>query len=218
MESIPILRVGRFDENYPAISDHLGFFVDIDIAGLMGGAYDELKLPKLRKLTMDNAEARAKYEEFVLKKWRVHQIAERAKAFHERALRGFFSASDQAALNALDRQITEILLGAERRCSKKNVDRDKWSPRLKVGGRNILYWRARLHLLSTGHASTSSSIERYRRRALISEKEHSTFLPRHAIKQKLREAWALHRSIQSQADECRMQHLDHQRADELAAQ
>lgn len=183
----------------------------------MGGAYDELKLPKMRKLTLDNTAARTKYEEFILKQWQVHHIAARATALHDRAIRGVFTSVDQATLNALDRQITEILLGAEQRCSRKTVDRDKWSPRLKIGGRNILYWRARLHSVNDTPSQHKSSSERYRRQALISEEEHSACLSRNALKQKLREAWALHRTIRRKADEWRQKHLE-QRAEVLASQ
>lgn len=214
---VPILRVGSFEENFPAISDHLAFFVDIDIAGLMGGAYDELKLPKLRKLTLDNVAARTAYVYFILRQWDEHKIAERAATLHDRALRGVFSAVDHATLNALDRQITEILLGAERRCSKKVVEPDKWSPRLKVGGRNILYWRARLNLFNEGSPHGRQSLEKYRRHALISESEHTGYLSRDAIKTRLHEAWKLHRSIQRQADDWRQKHLD-QRAADLSSQ
>jgi hypothetical protein len=173
---VPILRVGRFEENYPAISDHLGFFVDIDMAGLMGGAYDILKLPKLRKLTLKNVESKKAYEIFVLHQWEAHKIAERAAALHARALRGSFSATDFLLLNKLDGQITEILLGAEQRCSKKVVNRDKWSPRLQIGGRNILYWRARLHSFNDNSMKSKNAFERYYRGALISEEEHTSVL------------------------------------------
>jgi len=212
---VPILRVGHFAENYPAISDHLGFFVDIDMAGLMGGVYDVMKLPKLRKLTLDNIVAKTAYVSFVLKQWELHKIAERADALHERALLGIFPTTDFALLNALDAQITEILLGAEKRCSKKLVERDKWSPRLQTGARNILYWRARLHSLTDIATFIKGSLERYRRLALISQEEHDSVLSRNAIKQKLREAWQLHRQCQQRAEEWRLQHLQ-DRADDLA--
>ena len=210
---VPVLRVGQFDECFPAISDHLGFFVDIDIAGLMHGAYDTLKLPKLRKLTFKNVAARTTYEEFVLKQWRIHNIAERARALHERAIWHVFTEADLATLNQLDRQITEILLGAERRCSSRVVERDKWSPRIKTGGRNILYWRARLLTLTENGPISNKSLERHRRRANISLEEHHSLLSRNEIKKRLRDAWRLHRNNRNQAAILRQQHLCERAAD-----
>ena len=212
---VPILRAGSFAENFPAISDHLGFYIDIDIAGLMNGAYDLLKLPKLRKLTLKNIPARTAYELFILQQWQEHCIAERAKELYDKAFRNQFSPADMISLNLLDKQITEILLGAEKRCSTKVIEREKWSPRLKSGGRNILYWRARLHSFSHSSPSIMRSLEKYRRRAHISLEEHTQAFSRNGIKQKLREAWRLHRTQQRQAALSREQHLQ-DRAMELA--
>ena len=213
---VPILRVGRFEENFPAFSDHLGFFCDIDMAGLMAGAYDLLKLPKLRKLTLQNLPARLLYEEIVTQQWAIHHIAERASALHDRAMLGTFNTDDMASLNRLDTQITEILLGAEKRCSKKVIDRDKWSPRLQIGGRNILYWRARLHIFSDSSPRSKRILEAARKRALISVEEHESILSRNQVKQRLRESWKLHRNLQQQAAALRSQHLQNT-AEALAA-
>lgn len=210
---VPILRVGQFEECFPAISDHLAFFLDIDMAGLMNGAYDSLKLPKLRKLTLKNVVARSTYEAFLVKQWHIHHIAERAASLHERAISRNFTEADFVALNKLDRQITEILLGAERRCSSRVVERDKWSPRIKSGGRNILYWRARLSMLTEHGAQYNKSLETHRRRANISLEEHRSVLSRNEIKKRLRDAWRLHRANRGQAEMWRQQHLRDRAAD-----
>jgi hypothetical protein len=56
-------------------------------------------------------------------------------------------------------------------------------------------------------------LERYRRLALISDDEHASLLSRNSIKQKLRQAWQLHRTFQRQAAEWRQKHLQDRAAD-----
>ena len=94
----------------------------------MGGTYDLVKLPKLRKLIGDNTVSRTAYEQFIIQQWENHKIDERSQALYHRAIKGTFSALDLILLNNIDKQITEILLGAEQRCSTKIVERDKRSP------------------------------------------------------------------------------------------
>mmetsp|Transcript_16627 Transcript_16627/g.23693 ORF Transcript_16627/g.23693 Transcript_16627/m.23693 type:complete len:128 (+) Transcript_16627:2152-2535(+) len=118
---------------------------------------------------------------------------------------GVFDSDDMASLNRLDQQITEILIGAENRCSKKVVDRDMWSPRLQIGGHNILYWRARLHSSSDSSSQSKRALEAARKHAFISQAEHESILSRYQVKQRLREAWQLHRKIQWQVDVARQQ-------------
>jgi hypothetical protein len=181
----------------------------------MGGTYDLLKLPKLRKLIVQNIASRTAYEKFIIQQWETHKIEERSQALYYRALKGTFTAIDFILLNNLDRQITEILLGAEQRCSTKVVDRDKWSPKIKIGGRNILYWRARLNSISDLSSHHRKALERFRRLAMISDEEHASVLSQNGIKQKLRQAWQLHRTFQRQAADWRQKHLQ-ERAAELA--
>mmetsp|Transcript_24392 Transcript_24392/g.34970 ORF Transcript_24392/g.34970 Transcript_24392/m.34970 type:complete len:783 (+) Transcript_24392:946-3294(+) len=213
---VPIIRIGRFEENFPAISDHLGFFLDIDMAGLMGGAYDSLKLPKLRKLTVQNGPSRNLYEEFVIAQFQEHKIGERAAALHARALTGLFDAADMNSFNRLDAQITEILLGAENRCSKKMVDRDNWSPKIQLSGRTILYWRACLRLIQNTAVQQQRSLKKHQRRAKIPRSTHEQAMTKSAIKLKLRQAWRAHRENRNHADAMRQQHLS-DRAEDLAS-
>ena len=60
-----------------------------------------------------------------------------------------FSEKHRNRLYALDRQVTEILLGAENQCSKKRPLRNLWSPALQKAGKEIVYWKRRIS--TNGH-------------------------------------------------------------------
>jgi len=129
----------RLGEHFPAMSDHLGIAVDIDMATLFGGQYSTLSQAQFRKLSIKNRKTRKTYEADILKQWVEHQIYERAMDILRLAVCGEFLERDYVTLNRLDTQITEIFLGAVRRCiSTKVPSREPWSPLLKQCGQAII--------------------------------------------------------------------------------
>ena len=211
--NVPVLRVARLGENYPAMSDHLGFAVDVDMVALFGGVYSCLTSRTPRRLSVKNAKSRNKYESEMLRQWEVHKLYERAEDLYFKSFTDAYDVRDAFALNRLDTQATEVFRGSERRCSKRTSTRDPWSPALRDCGKVITYWRARQ--AAVGRLSTPRRLSQLRRQAGVPWSVHNKAYTKKEIKQRLRQAWKLHRECREEADEARHRHL-HERVKDLA--
>ena len=141
---IPIQRATLLRAHTPAKSDHLGIAVDLDLTYLFNHACSPLVPPKPRKLTSGNNDAVQKYIAFVQKQFTEHKIVDRCRKLREACENDEFTEQHKQQLYALDKQVTEILLGAENHCSKKTRQRNLWSPALKKAGRELSYWKQRM--------------------------------------------------------------------------
>jgi hypothetical protein len=116
---IPVQRVTLLRANEPAKSDHLGIAIDLDLRYIFNNACSPLKSPAPRKLTSGNSAAVEKYIAFIQKQFAEHKIVERCKRLRDLCETDDFNDGQRQQLFALDRQVTEIILGAEQQCSKK---------------------------------------------------------------------------------------------------
>ena len=144
VHGIPIHRVTLLRAHMPAKSDHLGIAIDLDLKYLFNNACSPLVQPEPRKLTSGNAASVQKYISFINKQFHEHKIVERCNRLKEVCEAGDFADIHRKQLFALDRQVTEILLGAENQCSTRRQRRNLWSPALKQAGQEIGYWKQRL--------------------------------------------------------------------------
>ena len=141
---ISVQRAALLRANTPAKSDHLGIAIDLDLKYLFNNACSPLATPQPWKLTSGNKMSVQKYIAFIQKQFNEHKIVERCQRLKEACDNEEFTDSHRKLLYALDRQVTEILLGAENQCSKKKPHRNLWSPALKKAGQEIGYWKQRL--------------------------------------------------------------------------
>mmetsp|Transcript_20247 Transcript_20247/g.28844 ORF Transcript_20247/g.28844 Transcript_20247/m.28844 type:complete len:455 (+) Transcript_20247:252-1616(+) len=148
VSGVDVQRATILRANEPSLSDHLGMVVDLDLKILFNNPCSPLSSPTPRKLTSTNPEAVKRYIEFIQKQFAEHKIFDRCARLTE-ASRADFSERHRRQLFALDTQITEILLGAERQCSTKRSARNLWSPALRKAGHEVTYWKRRLR--TTGH-------------------------------------------------------------------
>ena len=140
VSGIKIQRVTLLRANEPAQqSDHLGIVVDLDLRYLFTNACSPLVSPSPRKSTSDNSTSVKKHVDFIQKQFQIHKIVERCRRLREACDINEFTAEHRLQLFALDRQLTEILLGAEKQCSKKCKLRSLWSPALKKSGQETNY-------------------------------------------------------------------------------
>ena len=143
---IPIERVTLLRAHLPAKSDHLGIVVDLDLRYLFNNACSPLVSPAPRKLTSGNLQSVQKYISFIRKQFTEHKIFERCRQLREACDNDEFSEVHRRQLFSLDRQVTEILIGAENQCSKRKPYRNLWSPALQKAGQEIGYWKQRLSI------------------------------------------------------------------------
>ena len=110
---IPVQRVTLLRLNEPANSDHLGIAVDLDLRALFTNACSPLARQQPRRLSSGNSVAVAKYIGFINKQFEAHKIVDRCRRLREISETDGFQEQHRKQLYALDRQITEILIGAE---------------------------------------------------------------------------------------------------------
>ena len=144
VSGIGVQRATLLRAHEPAHSDHLGIAVDLDLKYLFDNACSSLVQQQPRKLTSGNKTAVQKYLTFVQKQFSEHRIWERCQRLREACESDSFTDMHRQQLFTLDRQVTEILLGAENQCSNKRVFRNLWSPALRKAGKEIIYWKRRL--------------------------------------------------------------------------
>ena len=138
VSGVTIQRATVLRANEPSLSDHLALVVDIDLKILFNNPCSPLSSPLHRKLTSTNPDAVKQYIAFIQTQFAEHKIVDRCARLKE-ASRANFTDHHRRQLFALDTQITEILLGAERRCSPKRSARNVWSPALRKAGQEVTY-------------------------------------------------------------------------------
>ena len=106
------------DAHNPAISGHLGIAIDIDTNALFGGKYSQITCQPVRKVSVKSKQAHEKYIANTLQQVKEHKVLLRAKELHATATLGPLTEEEEQKLYRLDAQMTEITLGAEKRCSK----------------------------------------------------------------------------------------------------
>lgn len=120
-------------------SDHRACFLELNQDFVDGRARQHK--PPTRMIGYNTTKTEVlKYKEFIQSEFTTYDIFERAKALYEQAT--FPMANEQlfiSELNALDREVTNIMIKAEKtQCSKKPPF--KWSPAVHQASLLIKYW------------------------------------------------------------------------------
>ena len=207
---VEVQRATLLRANEPATSDHLAIVIDVNINILFRQSCSSFTQPKGRKLTSGNPETVKKYVSFLKTQFQNHKIFERCRSLREAMEKDEFTLKHQRQLYILDKQVTEILLGAENQCSKRTTDRNFWSPELDNAGTAIKYGKCRVKL----NGLLDDNMRELGDQLKIPEQHHRT-LSIHECQQLLSKAWKRYRHIQSEAKERRKKHLK-QRAEQHA--
>ena len=211
VSGIAIQRDTLLRANTPAQSDHLGIVVDLDLKYLFTNACSPLISTSPRKLTSDNSTAVKKYIAFIQKQFQAHKIVERRQRLRTACDLNEFTEEHRQQLFALDKQVTEILLGAESRCSNKCRQSNMWSPVLKKSGQEICYLRQRFR---TNGFLAERTRDLGRRIDLPASVQQTLTIP--VCKFYLSIAWKTFNGINKQAREYRRK-FQYERAKEQAA-
>ena len=122
-------------------SDHAICGIDLSMDVLCGITPESLynpTHPSARQLWSTDVKAASRYVELVEQQCQVDNIAARIATLIQRCKRtGRCSAQDVNILNAIDMNITEILLWAERHCKRAKGPHD-WSPLLASAGQTVI--------------------------------------------------------------------------------
>lgn len=141
--------------NFGHNSDHRALVVDFDAASMFGGPTAAIQIRQRRQLVSTNPRTVSAYLALIRTAFHSHKIIERSETLeHQLSLEGPTDALIEA-LTALDKQVTEIMLAAESKCSKTTTGPYPWSPILQRTSAHLHYWLTRL----TQHTTATSSCE-----------------------------------------------------------
>ena len=133
-----ITKIGISPFNYPAFSDHRSLVFDLDMKQILDADYLFLSSFIGRTLKMSMPERVEKYGEEMIKQWKYHKIEDKYKRIQMLFKKRGPIRSNVKKLNKLDKQITEMMLCAERKCSR--IGRKPtvpWSPKIHAAVQKI---------------------------------------------------------------------------------
>jgi len=97
------------------------------------------------KLKVKNGKIRNKYLADVELQMAEHKVQAWTDILYDWVQCGFCLSEElQIQLLNLDKQMTEIVLGAEQQCSKWGKGRHPWSPELAAVGQKVAFWSKRV--------------------------------------------------------------------------
>ncbi len=192
--------------DFPIQSDHRGICLDISTEHLFQAKYSELSTLTPRKLTLRNVQAKIAYIKYVSQQMADHHILTRAIALHHKAITNTFTDEDERELNALDHQVSDIMLTGERLCAKDNKSREPWSPKLLTTGGTLSYWKNKLRMLRSKNLQWHH-LNRLRANLDISDTDHTSLCIKHN-RDKLRQARKAWKKTKQASRNIRDQFLD----------
>ena len=111
-----ITRLGLIPDETGFTSDHAGLFLDV-APTILATKNNSIPPPKLRKLKLYNRIKVDQYIKYVLHQFDCHNIIEKVKDLHAYLKEHSFDSSVGQRLNALDEQVTDIMLRSEDKLS-----------------------------------------------------------------------------------------------------
>ena len=108
-------------------SDHRGLFVDLDYRDEMKVTVEEIATRENRRLVSKNKKWTAVYTKEMLEQYQHHDLYNRTTKLWNNAKGGKITPRQQKKYECVDKLITEIMLGAEKKLPRKN--KRGWSPK-----------------------------------------------------------------------------------------
>ena len=148
---IDVARAGILEADSPSASDHLALWLDLDVSTTFGDLSSPMQSLPQRLLTSKNLQTTTNYMEEVSSQFLYHCIEARLQILLDifEATKTL-DAAQQKALFTLDSQVTQIMLRAEKKSSKKSTRKSKWSPAFKQAGQAVSYWERRCRMENFG--------------------------------------------------------------------
>lgn len=123
---------------YTGESDHRALIMDFDLKYVLDNDLDFLKQRQQRRLKMNAPTRVLKYIEYVRKSWDNHNLHKRIDDLSMSFKFEGPKEDNVSMLNTIDRQITEIMNGGEKRCTKMHpMHTDSWSVQLDQASKAV---------------------------------------------------------------------------------
>lgn len=148
---IHVVNLTTMVPNFPALSDHLGIVFNLDLGSYFSSTFSDISSPAPRLLTSGNLGSTKSYIKYVTEQITIHKLVECMENLFANATSPThtFSSDNVIHLNKLDSQLTEIMLSAERLCSRRSIQRHLWSPQRGKIARTFLYWKQKANMSTT---------------------------------------------------------------------
>jgi hypothetical protein len=143
--------IEAYGEGYS--SDHQGLFVDIDAKRLLNGEIAELDTPDGRGINSKSPKVVVKYKEHEIKYFRDHNVTDRIRRLDQVLTKQNQLSEDdkvraKETLDAIDRDVTRVMLTAEAEIRKRNPY--TFSPTLIKALHTQQFWQLWRKKLKTG--------------------------------------------------------------------
>ena len=121
------------------VSDHRGLFFDFYYKEILDDDLFHLESHSKKRLKSSIPARVEKYMEVILDKWEENKFEERFRKISQNFQKNGKTHENEEALNILDTQITEVMINAEKKCSKVPTCRlYAWSIKLKNAMRDLV--------------------------------------------------------------------------------
>lgn len=112
--------------------------------------YSKISQPPRQQLTSKNIKARKSYIKFVNDQWKKCNFLDRATTLYNDHINNKTVAKDDAPLQQLDEEITQVLLQGEKQCCKPHINCNPWSPKPALTGKQYTYWKRKWNMVKKG--------------------------------------------------------------------
>jgi hypothetical protein len=211
--NVPVSGISLLNPDLPAPSDHFGIIININIAQLFDSTYSELADTTKRRLTVDNVQAKSKFSTYVTNQFTDYTYWERSEELILKAVQGAYTDADETLLEELDLEITTAFQNGDAQCAHQPIGRDPWSPKLRIAGRVLSYWKRKKAMLYKRHINWHL-LNQKRIGTEISEKDHLSLYYKLACHQFI-ESKRKWKEIKCNADKHRESFLS-ERAEEMS--
>ena len=142
-----IERVGWYEYNALVSSDHRAGFIDFNTTKLFHNGITNITHPSIRKLRLHTPNRVEKYLQAMCYLFDTRQLLPAVTELEEIAREQGWSKELEQKYNNIDREMTNIMIRAEKDCAPSQNTKNPWSTQLKEKGLIYRYWNLRLRQL-----------------------------------------------------------------------
>jgi len=201
-----ITRSGIFPYNSLFISDHRPCYIDLDSLSIFNETTPEIAPQQFRGLQLYDPRLIDQYKATLMEQLNYHKVFGKAENLFKIAKEGLWQTVHTKQYESLDKLITESMLRAEKRISKKYSTTYQWSPTLKKAIHTLTYWKLRLSQLK-GKTISHHSLQKIFKHTNLAAAVRLP-LSLEVVIQYLREARHILRDVKKHHIECRSKHLE----------
>ncbi len=124
--------------------DHRPYYIDLEASILFSNQAHKIEPASVRQLHLQDHRIVKKYQQTLHKLLESHYVLHRLENLQQQIVNQQWTSDSQAEYEVLDNTITESMLTAENKLSKRITTTYQWSPMLKKAVQQVRFWNMRL--------------------------------------------------------------------------